>query len=91
MITKFIHDMKKNIFILIAVLIFLSCSSQNPEDHYTDEDGQKIEIGNPYSPRTGHYAGYEWAEQTGGVCLGKSQSFNEGCEEYYRQVSLSRK
>lgn len=82
--------MKNKIIILVFILIFTSCSSQNSEDHYSYEDGNKIEIGNPYSPDTGYYAGYEWAERTGGVCSGKSQSFNEGCEEYYRQISMSR-
>jgi hypothetical protein len=41
---------------------------------------------NPYDDGSGHYAGYEWAEQSGtGTCGGKSQSFNEGCEEYENQ------
>ena len=83
--------MKKNIIILVAALIFIGCSSQNSEESYTDEDGNKIEIGNPYSPGTGHYAGYEWAERTGGSCSGNSESFNEGCEEYYRQLDSSSK
>lgn len=82
--------MKKSIFILAMILILTGCTSKNSEDNYTAENGQKIEIGNPYSPGTGHYAGYEWAERTGGACSGKSQSFNEGCEEYYRQINQKR-
>ncbi len=84
--------MKKNIIILVTALFLIGCSSQNyesygiSEDSYTVEDGNRIEIGNPYSPGTGHYAGYEWAESTGGSCTGNSVSFNEGCEEYYRQT-----
>ena len=42
---------------------------------------------NPYDQETGHFAGFEWAEQTGGGCDGNSVSFNEGCEEYYDQLS----
>jgi len=41
-----------------------------------------VEPSIPFSPRTGHYAGYEWAKQHGGDCSSRSQPFNEGCEEY---------
>ena len=41
---------------------------------------------NPYSPGSGHYAGYEWAEQKDpGSCGGNSTSFIEGCEAYQEQ------
>lgn len=82
--------MKKSIFISAVIFILAGCSSKSSEDYHTAEDGQEIEIGNPYSPGTGHYAGYEWAEETGGSCMGKSESFNEGCEEYYRQINQKR-
>ncbi|HEX9758942.1 MAG TPA: hypothetical protein VGB26_14265 [Nitrospiria bacterium] len=82
--------MNKWLVILIAALTFSGCSSQNSKDSYTKNDDRTIEVGNPYSPGTGHYAGYEWAERTGGSCAGNSDSFNEGCEEYYRQISLSK-
>lgn len=36
---------------------------------------------NPYTPGTGHYAGWEWGEE-GNYCDGNSESFIEGCEEY---------
>lgn len=45
-----------------------------------------VEPQNPYSSGTGHYAGFEWAEQhSGASCNGSSSSFNEGCEEYEQQ------
>jgi len=79
--------MKKSLILLVAALCFLGCSSENSEESFRDEDSNRIEIGNPYTPGSGHYAGYEWAEQTGGSCSGNSPSFNEGCEEYHRQAS----
>ena len=78
--------MKKILISFICGIILVSCSSQNSEDSYTDDGGQERPIGNPYSSGSGHYAGYEWAERTGGSCSGYSQSFNEGCEEYYNQT-----
>jgi hypothetical protein len=40
----------------------------------------------PYDEGSGHYAGYEWAQERGsGTCGGNSQSFVEGCEEYESQ------
>jgi len=48
-------------------------------DYYTN-------YGNPYNEGSGHYAGYEWAEQNGvSSCGGNSNSFIEGCEEYLNQ------
>jgi hypothetical protein len=41
---------------------------------------------NPYDEGSGHYAGYEWAQDSGsGTCGDNSQSFIEGCEEYESQ------
>ena len=40
---------------------------------------------NPYNDDGGHDAGFKWAEEKGEQCDGNSDSFNEGCEEYYRQ------
>ena len=40
---------------------------------------------NPYGEGTGHYAGYEWAQENGANCNGNSESFNQGCAEYERQ------
>jgi hypothetical protein len=79
--------MKKLLIIPLLLLTFGCQSKQHSEDYYYEEDGEEIEISNPYSEGSGHYAGYEWVERTGGSCDGNSQSFNEGCEEYYRQIS----
>ena len=73
-------------------MILIGCSSQSTEqsseDYNINETNEcnQIVISNPYSSG-GHYAGYEWAERTGGLCSGNSASFNEGCEEYYRQIN----
>lgn len=77
---------KKLIIISLLLMFSFGCQSKYSEDYYYEEDGEEVEIGNPYSEGGGHYAGYEWAERTGGSCSGNSQSFNEGCEEYYRQI-----
>ena len=41
---------------------------------------------NPYNDGGGHNAGFNWAMENGGDCDGNSESFNEGCEEYFRQL-----
>ena len=73
---------------LTCVLLF-GCGSdkesEKPETHTKNSDASCAEPENPYSQGTGHYAGYEWAEEHGGSCDGRSQSFNEGCEEYEDQ------
>lgn len=85
----------KKVFFIIVFLAFApfltGCTADNTSDYYTEDDGQKIEIGNPYSEGSGHYAGYEWAERTGNTCSGNSTSFIEGCEEYYRQIESIKK
>lgn len=50
-----------------------------------DRDCEEPE--NPYDEGSGHYAGFNWAMETGGGCDGNSESFNEGCEEYYNQLN----
>jgi len=75
----------KKLAAIIIVAILSACSGSNDYTSNYDEEGGYI--GNPYSEGTGHYAGYEWAERTGGGCDGNSQSFNEGCEEYHHQIS----
>ncbi|MBU1124126.1 hypothetical protein KJ652_06100 [Patescibacteria group bacterium] len=74
----------KKLVTILSLLILTACgSSGGYSDNEYEEDGY---TGNPYSEGTGHYAGFEWAERTGGNCNGNSQSFNEGCEEYYQQI-----
>lgn len=52
--------------------------------------GECIEPENPYDEYSEewHYAGFERAERTGGSCDWNSDSFNEGCEEYYEQEEM---
>lgn len=82
----FLMRMNMSFGLLVACLLLVSCSSGSSYSRNSGyENTRKEAMGNPYSEGTGHYAGYEWAERTGGDCNGNSQSFNEGCEEYYEQ------
>jgi hypothetical protein len=71
----------------LVFLLLLGCGSDKEKQETETKTSNAIctEPENPYSQGTGHYAGYEWAEQHGGSCNGRSQSFNEGCEEYEDQ------
>ena len=42
---------------------------------------------NIYNDGGGHDAGFNWAKENGGNCDGHSDSFNEGCTEYYNQLN----
>jgi hypothetical protein len=46
-----------------------------------------VEPDNPYDDDGGHDAGFKWAEKNGGDCDGNSESFNEGCQEYHKQLN----
>jgi hypothetical protein len=51
-------------------------------------DCSSLEPDNPYDDESGHDAGYKWAaEHDAESCSGNSSSFEEGCEEYVRQVA----
>lgn len=76
----------KNIFFALALpLILVGCNEADQQSNYDSSSEQEV-VGNPYDEGTGHDAGYKWAEENGGDCDGNSQSFNEGCEEYQRQM-----
>jgi hypothetical protein len=77
------------ICVICFLLMFLSGCDNNSNDFQTvlPNARQCIEPQNPYDEDSGHYAGYEWAMENGGGCSGNSESFNEGCEEYYRQIN----
>lgn len=68
----------------LSILVFVGCSDSNPKRSEAAERTCAAPE-NPYEEGSGHYAGYKWAEETGGECNGNSNSFNEGCEEYYAQ------
>jgi hypothetical protein len=42
---------------------------------------------NPYNDPSEHYAGFKWAQENRLKCQGIYDSFIEGCEEYYKQLS----
>lgn len=67
-----------------------SCSTSDSEDEEagTSSDCSELEPENPYSAGSGHYAGFEWAEENdAGSCGGNSYSFIAGCEEYQEQLA----
>lgn len=73
---------------LLTLLMFLAAGCSSSKSDEKDEKGEAascVEPENPYTAGSGHYAGYEWAESHGADCNGRSQSFNEGCEEYEEQ------
>ena len=77
--------------LLAGLMLTIGCRSSAPSDS-SDSSGQAAsasectEPENPYDDGTGHYAGFEWAqENNAGSCGGNSDSFIEGCEEYQTQ------
>jgi len=77
----------------LSLIASVDCSSPRSspggdEQTGTSRDCGKLEPENPYPTGSGHHAGFEWAEENGpSSCDGNSPSFNEGCEEYQRQVA----
>jgi hypothetical protein len=86
--------------LLISGVIWFFNSDSRSSSNYTSsgtasyeteetQDCSELEPDNPYSYGSGHYAGFEWAENNGnGYCSGNSSSFIEGCEEYLRLEEL---
>ena len=59
----------------------------NFESYRESRDCSILEPDNPYSYGSGHYAGFEWAQnRDASSCGGNSDSFVEGCEEYVSQA-----
>lgn len=73
----------------MGLLSNFACTSSNSSESSRGESAPHCtEPENPYEEGTGHYAGFEWAENNGSAtCGGSSQSFIEGCEEHQRQES----
>lgn len=76
---------------IAGLMLSVGCRSSTPSTA-SDDNGEAAsaqtctEPENPYEEGSGHYAGYEWAQNNGtGICGGNSQSFTEGCEEYESQ------
>lgn len=84
------------IVIVVIVLVvwgLFSLFHKGPDrdsDYYstsTSDSKYCEEPENPYDEGTGHYAGFEWAQEKDvDSCGGNSDSFIEGCEEYLSQV-----
>lgn len=78
------------LFAMAATLVLCGCGRDSSR---RSDEGETAEVNctepeNPYSEGTGHYAGYQWAQDhESGDCNTSSQSFNEGCEEYESQES----
>ena len=77
---------------LLAVLFPMTmCTSSGSSASDKDNDGKAGSVEchepeNPYDQGSGHYAGFEWAdEHDPATCGGNSQSFIEGCEDYQEQ------
>lgn len=81
----------RNIILLMALIAFLLSSCDNMRSSKTFSNKPKkeacIEPHNPYNDGGGHDAGFNWAHENGGACDGHSDSFNEGCENYYSQLN----
>ena len=57
-------------------------------DTKNDKDCSILEPNDPYNDGSGHFAGFEWAQENGASgCDGNSDSFNDVCEEYLRQYN----
>ncbi len=78
-------------FTLVGISLIVGCTSSTSSESSDDQAGASAnctEPENPYEEGSGHYAGYEWAEEKNpATCGGSSQSFIEGCEEYQEQES----
>ncbi len=82
-----LNDVRRIFLILcfcLTVLFCGGCSDSNSPS--TTEAKICVEPENSYDEDTGHYAGYNWAQENGEACDGNSEPFNEGCNEYYSQL-----
>jgi hypothetical protein len=81
------------LFLLLISLMFLAAcdygSTESSSKRSTPVSSKKecVEPQNPYDDGGGHDAGFKWASENGGDCNGNSDSFDEGCEEYHRQLN----
>ena len=75
--------------ILLLTIYFAGCDNHSPNQSIlsSEKPDKCIWPYNPYGNGGGHDAGFNWASETGGGCDGNSDSFNEGCAEYYRQLN----
>lgn len=86
------NTVKMAMLSIFVLLFFCGCSKNSKDDsRYAPKDNKGKEIcvepNNPYNDGGGHDAGFNWARENGGGCNGNSDSFNEGCEEFHRQMN----
>jgi hypothetical protein len=83
--------MKK--IILLSIICLFAISGCDSDKYGSTSKKKKTNIedcispNNPYNDGGGNDAGFNWAVEKGGTCDGDSDSFNEGCTEYYRQLN----
>ena len=78
------------ITVMIVITCFFGCSNESPatgQTTFSKNNQQCVVPYNPYNDSGGHDAGFNWAMENKGGCTGNSDSFNEGCEEYHRQIT----
>lgn len=80
------------VIVLLVIWIWPDHNESYQSDYYNEQQEENsinrdcIEPENPYDYGSGHYAGYEWAQDNDVYsCDGNSDSFIEGCEEYLAQ------
>ena len=76
--------------LFFAVILILAAGCDNNSESSISKITKTkncISPQNPYNDGGGHDAGFNWAEENGGNCGGNSDSFNEGCFEYYNQLN----
>jgi hypothetical protein len=81
--------MKNKIFLSIILLFAISACNSDKSGSTSNKTKAEdcIQPQNPYNDGGGHDAGFNWARDKGGDCNGNSDSFNEGCSEYYNQLN----
>jgi len=80
--------MKKTLLLGIILALILSGCEKSPSATPTKKTKAEdcVSPHNPY-PEGGRFAGFNWAAENGGNCNGNSDSFNEGCAEFVRQLN----
>jgi hypothetical protein len=79
--------MAKILFLSIILLVSICGCDSNSSGPKKTKAEDCISPHNPYNDGGGHDAGFNWAAENGGDCNGNSDSFNEGCAEYHRQLN----
>jgi hypothetical protein len=77
-------------WVLFFVVVMLISGCDNNSGSSTPEMTKNencVSPQNPYNDGGGHDAGFNWAEENGRNCDGNSDSFNEGCAEYFNQLN----